>query len=153
MNNSKYFLDMIKYYLTVLVFNISMITLLSLCAYAIGSWTFLFCGAILINSIRWYIDDAYHCKKLINCIILTNIIFLICGIIVESSIIPLNLTCIAFCFFMLLLYRLYPSRQTWIILCISIVAFWVGGKEIKDSIVLSIITVLLLGKRESEING
>ncbi|MGL5646665.1 MAG: accessory gene regulator B family protein, partial [Clostridium sp.] len=75
-----YYYKLFKYYL----FNISVpLTILLGGIFIVKDLTFAIVGSMLINVLRWYVDDAYHCKTLFRCYCLTNFMFISCGLLVP----------------------------------------------------------------------
>ncbi|MGL4453659.1 MAG: accessory gene regulator B family protein [Sarcina sp.] len=145
-DDKSYRIALAKYYITLIVFNLIIILTLSGIAYIIGNFTFFIFGSIIINSIRPHMPTAYHCKHLWCCAILTNILFLIGGIIV----IPPILAYIGSLILMVILYQQHTTKPIWVNLVLCALTFAMGTNEIRGAIFMSILFVLILQKREGD---
>lgn len=149
---------MVLYYLKCFAFNTVMISSLCGVAYLLGDFTFLIIGTILINVIRSYVG-GYHCKTLLRCILLTNFLFLICGLIVSRLYLPHILALVGFLILGILLCTFNERKEIQgISLGLSGVvamAYAQGLYKIVDSIFLSLflVIILILPREEGEEDG
>jgi len=74
----------IEYYVKVFLYYSEMLITMAVLSYFFNNWYMAIIGTFVMNIIRFY-TYGFHCKKLENCVVFTNIIFLIFGYISMAT--------------------------------------------------------------------
>lgn len=136
LDSKEYMLAMVKYYLTIVIFNLTMIICLCLTAYLFKSWAFLIVFSIVINVLRAYIDEAYHCDKLWQCIILTNFMFLVGSMILMSGMITQIASLLIFIVSLVTLFAFNDKTILRVVLVLLGILYIISPQYISDCIML-----------------
>lgn len=151
----------VGYYSICIIYTVSMIMCMFVLSFLFDNYSMAIIGTIIINGIRKY-SGGFHCHKLENCILLTNVMFLLFGILSKYTIDYIGIIFIVCLFCSKNIYINSPIMETdytdkskswhknniivriFIMLFISLYFIYGGYYILANNILLSIIMVDLL---------